>query len=146
MKNETDASNLSKFGHGLISACHASGLVLATSLTAEGREKRIQTLGRAAERGADGSALCLLASALRVARKDMITLPPHRFERLSRGKGWARKGKGAAAQWGERTDDGYAVGPGRWVVGGNDGFSRKGEDVWVVEAVEVGDETWTVAS
>lgn len=74
-----------------------------------------------------------------------ICLPPHRYEGLSRGRGWARKGRGANAEWGERTDGGYRVGPGRWTVGGNDGFSRKGEVIWTVEHIRVGEETWTVA-
>lgn len=73
-------------------------------------------------------------------------LPPHRFESLSRGSGWCRKGKGDSATWGERTDGGYRVGPGRWIVGGNDGFRRKGSDEWTVEHVTVGGQIWTVAS
>lgn len=87
-----------------------------------------------------------LGEALRVGRQSTIVLPAHRLEGLSRGKGWARKGKGSAAEWGERESDGYRVGPGYWTVGGNDGFSRKGETQWAVEHVTVGDATWTVAS
>lgn len=86
-----------------------------------------------------------LASATRLSRKTSIVLPSHRFEGLSRGKGWARKGRGDKAEWGERDGNGYIVGPGRWVVGGHDGFSRKGEDTWEVTHVQVGKETWTVA-
>ena len=47
--------------------------------------------------------------------------------------------------WGQRTNGGYRISPGRWTIGGNDGFSRKGEDVWNVEHVTVGSETWTIA-
>ncbi|HSE02925.1 MAG TPA: hypothetical protein VLK35_02130 [Methylomirabilota bacterium] len=87
-----------------------------------------------------------LAGASRLSRKDTIILPAHRFESLSRGRGWARKGKGAGATWGEREEKGYRVGPGYWEVGGHDGFSRKGADTWTVKHITVGDATWTIAS
>lgn len=94
----------------------------------------------------DDATFARLGNAMRVARRDTIILPAHRYESLSRGRGWARKGRGHSAQWGERTDKGYRVGPGRWTVGGSDGYSRKGEDTWTVEHVSVGSETWAVAS
>lgn len=94
----------------------------------------------------DDALFVKLGNAASVARKATVTLPAHRFEGLSRGKGWARAGKGASVAWGERTGRGYLVGPGRWTVGGNDGFSRKGENIWVVEHVTVGGETWTIAN
>jgi hypothetical protein len=81
-----------------------------------------------------------------VSRAHTILVPANRLENLSRGKGWARKGRGDRAEWGERADGGYRVGPGKWTVGGNDGFDRKREDVWDVEHVQVGAETWTIAS
>jgi hypothetical protein len=108
---------------------------------------RIKRLARAIELGADDATLTVLTEALRTSEQTTIVLPAHRYEGLSRGRGWARKGKGASAVWGERDDDGgYRVGPGRWTVGGNDGFSRKSETTWKVEHVAVGVETWTVAS
>lgn len=108
--------------------------------------KRLERLVEAIELGASDAALEALCDAARTSRTTEITLPAHRYEGLSRGRGWARKGRGDSAVWGERVDGGYRVGPGRWVVGGSDGFSRKGETVWEVKHVAVGDQTWTVAS
>jgi hypothetical protein len=63
-------------------------------------------------------------------------VPCHRFENLSRGRGWARLGSGKEAVWGERSNGGYRLRQeGRWVVGGHDGFSRKGETIWTVRRV-----------
>lgn len=94
----------------------------------------------------DDALFVRIAKSLRVSRKGTVTLPAHRYEGLSRGRGWCRQGRGSSAVWGERVDNGYQVGPGRWIVGGNDGFSRKGEESWNVEHIEVGDKTWTIAS
>jgi hypothetical protein len=91
----------------------------------------------------DFIALCL---ARRFARKTTVVLPQGHLEGLSRGKGWCRKGKGDSAEWGEREGaKGYRVGPGDWVVGHSDGFSRKRQDRWRVRHITVGGETWTVA-
>src|SRR4051812_24609057 len=99
-------------------------------------EKRLETLTIAHDK-VDDATFTKLANALRAARKDTVLLPAHRFEGLSRGKGWARKGRGDSAVWGERDDGGYRVGPGKWTVGGNDGFTRKGQDEWVVAHIQV---------
>lgn len=107
---------------------------------------RRESLTMALALGASDAALETICDALRVARRNTIVLPRQHLETLSRGRGWARKGRGSTAVWGERVDGGYRVGPGRWTVGGNDGFSRKAETVWDVEHVTVGSETWTVAS
>jgi hypothetical protein len=106
--------------------------------------KRLESLSLANLRVSD-EIFTTLALALRLSRKTTIILPMHRFEGLSRGRGWARKGSHANAEWGEREDGGYRVGPGRWIVGGNDGFQRKGQTVWTVKHIQVGDETWTIA-
>ena len=107
---------------------------------------RMESLRLATEAGADMATLKRIAAALRVERKATIVLPMQRYEMLSRGKGWARKGRGDKAVWGERVEGGYEVGAGRWTVGGSDGFSRKGEDQWTVEEIKVGVETWTIAN
>jgi len=107
---------------------------------------RMESLRLATEAGADMATLTRIAGALRVARKSTIVLPRQRLENLSRGKGWARKGRGTTATWGERVDGGYEVGAGKWTVGGSDGFTRKGEDQWTVEEIKVGAETWTIAN
>jgi hypothetical protein len=109
-------------------------------------DARRPLLARAIEWEADLATLEILASALRVSSGSTITLPAHRYEMLSRGRGWARKGQGQSASWGNRTDRGYEVTPGRWVVGATDGFSRKASDAWVVKSVSVGSETWLVAN
>lgn len=106
---------------------------------------REESLAIAAGLGADAATLEVLRAATRLSRRDTIVLPHHRFELLSRGKGWARKGQGKDVTWGERADGGYRVGPGRWTVGGNDGFTRKGEVIWTVRHVQVGAQTWTLA-
>lgn len=120
---------------------------LAALLTAhpDVPETRHRNLTAAIELGADDAALTALCEARRTSRKSTIVLPPQRLENLSRGRGWARKGRGQSAEWGERVDGGYRVGPGRWIVGGSDGFSRKGEDEWTVKNITVGAETWTIA-
>jgi hypothetical protein len=45
-------------------------------------------------------------------------------------------GRGKSAVWGEGVDEGYRLrSEGKWIIGGHDGFSRKGEDVWDVRRV-----------
>jgi hypothetical protein len=106
---------------------------------------RIESLEIAVALGADEKTLVVLRDASRLCRNDTIILPAHRYESLSRGRGWARKGSGSSAVWGERADKGYRVSAGRWVVGATDGFSRKASDVWTVKHVRVGEATWTIA-
>ncbi len=107
---------------------------------------RIERLAEAIELGADDQALEAIRLAVRTSKSDTIVLPPHRYEGLSRGRGWCRMGAGGRAVWGERVTGGYEVSEGKWTVGGNDGFSRKGEDRWVVKRVQVGRQVWTVAN
>jgi hypothetical protein len=107
---------------------------------------RYAALQFAIDAGANEKVLAKLCEASLTSRKDTIVLPAHRFENLSRGRGWARQGRGNNVQWGEKVDGGYRVGPGKWSVGATDGFSRKGSDDWLVEHVRVGGETWTIAS
>jgi hypothetical protein len=106
---------------------------------------RRENLARALALGASEVTIARLANATRVNRKATIVLPAHRYEGLSRGRGWARQGRGERAVWGERCDTGYRVGPGRWSVGATDGFRRKDATTWTVAHVQVGSETWTVA-
>jgi hypothetical protein len=116
--------------------------------SAEGKPanpSREATLTAAIKLGASAAALRSIALSRLVSKSLTIALPPHRYEGLSRGKGWARKGSGDSVVWGEKAREGYLVGPGRWVVGGNDGFNRKGENHWEVEHVQVGSSIWTVA-
>jgi len=110
-------------------------------------EKRLESLTRAHAAGVSDEVFMQLAKALRLARNsETIELPAHRYEGLSRGRGWARKGKGDNAEWGERTDGGYRVGAGKWSVGATDGFNRKGALDWEVKHVQVGEQTWTIAN
>lgn len=109
-------------------------------------ETRLERLRLAIDLGASPGALVALRDARRTSRRASILVPRNRLEGLSRGRGWARKGRGSSAEWGEREDGYYRVGPGKWTVGGSDGFSRKKSDSWVVEHVQVGDQTWTIAN
>lgn len=108
-------------------------------------EKRAESLALAHERGVSDTALAALAAAERLSQRQTVWLPAHHYESLSRGRGWCRQGRGDSAQWGEREDGGYRVGPGKWVVGATDGFSRRAEQRWIVRHVTVGEKTWTVA-
>ena len=118
-------------------------------ICAEGRDvddARRELLLIAIALGADDKILVAIREARRVSRTNTIVLPPGRYEHLSRGKGWARLGKGDNVTWGERTKGGYCVGPGKWAVGSNDGYKRKDSVPWTVKHIAVGAETWTVAS
>lgn len=108
---------------------------------------RCESIIIAASRGAAPVTLKKIGEANRLARKKGIVLPPHRYESLSRGSGWCRKGCGKDAVWGTRTPEGYFVDtPGTWTVGASDGYNRKATETWKVEFVQVGDETWTIAN
>ena len=110
-------------------------------------DARRERLTIAIAAGATDEALIALRDAERTSMTDTITLSSHRYEHLSRGRGWCRQGRGADVRWGERTDGGdYRVGPGRWSVGATDGFDRKAAVDWRVTHVQVGGQTWTVAS
>ena len=87
-----------------------------------------------------------IATARIISQEPTLILPPGRYDHCSRGRGWARKGKGDAVSWGDKVQEGYEVGPGTWVQGSNDGFNRKGSIHWEVEAVPVGQGTWLVAN
>jgi hypothetical protein len=108
--------------------------------------KRQESLTLAIAAGAPLAVLETLRDANRLAKSSTIVLPALRYESLSRGRGWARKGRGTVVTWGERVSDGYRVGPGSWEVGATDGFSRKDKCTWDVEHVLVGDQTWTIAN
>jgi hypothetical protein len=119
-----------------------SRLALAVS------ESRADSLAIAHAMGCDDPTIIRLAAAKRLKRGAGIVLPTHRYENLSRGRGWCRKGNRDSAVWGERVSGGYRVtSDGRWVVGGNDGFSRKDEAVWNVLSVTLpGGIIWTIAN
>jgi hypothetical protein len=108
--------------------------------------KRQESLALAIAAGAPLSVLETLRDANRLAKSLTVVLPALRYESLSRGRGWARKGRGTAVTWGEHVEDGYQVGPGSWEVGATDGFSRKDKRTWTVKHVRVGDQTWTIAN
>lgn len=108
-------------------------------------DERRKSLELAIAAGVDQETLDTLGDAARLSRSSTIVLPHHRYEHLSRGRGWARKGTGPNVEWGQRVGNGYRVGPGHWSVGSTDGFSRKGGVDWVVRHISVGPETWTIA-
>jgi hypothetical protein len=99
-------------------------------------DERCHTLVVAAAAGATPADLKAVAEATRASRGAYIWVPCHRYEGLSRGRGWARLGSGKDVVWGERSNGGYRLRQeGRWVVGGHDGFQRKGETTWTVRRV-----------
>jgi hypothetical protein len=99
-------------------------------------DARCYNLVLAASRGATPLDLRDIAEATRTSTGDGIIVPAHRYESLSRGRGWARLGKGKDAVWGDREPDGYRLRKeGRWIVFGSDGFNRKGETIWDVRRV-----------
>lgn len=110
-------------------------------------ESRLESLTMAHAAGVDDDTMRTLADADRLRRANWIALPAGRYEKLSRGKGWARFGRGKDAQWGERVEDGYkAAREGEWTVGSDDGFQRKDQVEWHVRHVQVGASVWTIAS
>ena len=109
-------------------------------------EVRLESLRKAIKLGATHEVLVMLATALRVGRKETVFLPAGRHEHLSRGSGWCRKGRGSDAVWGAREAPGYRCGPGRWIVGSSDGFHRNAEETYTARHVQVGGETWTIAN
>jgi hypothetical protein len=99
-------------------------------------DARCRALLLAASRGATPQDLRAIAEATRVSTGDGITVPAHHYETLSRGRGWARFGRGKEAVWADRVEGGYRLRlAGRWIIGGHDGFTRRGEDVWNVKCV-----------
>ncbi len=110
-------------------------------------DSRKDSIRMAIESGADEATIIEIRDANRASRKTVVTLLPHRYENLSRGNGWCRKGRGDSAEWANKNEKGnYVVGPGTWAVGGHDGFTRKNENVWTVKHIAVGTETWTIAN
>jgi hypothetical protein len=91
----------------------------------------------------------LFESAVSVSNQGELNveLPCNRLERdCKHGKGWARLEKEGSTTWGVKTENGYRVSrPGRWTVGGNDGFSRKKEDYYRVARVKLGELFWVIA-
>lgn len=108
-------------------------------------ETRYKTLHLAIAAGASDAVLTQLCKAARVSRKATIILPAHRFENLSRGRGWARQGTGDNVLWGEKVEGGYRCGPGKWSIGATDGFQRKDSTEWRVSNIMVGSEVWSTA-
>lgn len=107
---------------------------------------RQETIDTARALGADEATIEKLTTAVRVRRAADILLPMEHLETLSRGKGWCRSGRGDSATWGIREEGHYRVGPGEWVVFGSDGYNRRKQTEWVVENVQVGEQTWTIAN
>jgi hypothetical protein len=98
---------------------------------------RCRVLAVAAARGATPRDLKDIAEAQKASMMpDGVVVPAHHYEGLSRGRGWARLGRGSNVVWGERVEGGYRLrAEGKWIIGGHDGFTRRGEDVWDVRCV-----------
>jgi hypothetical protein len=98
---------------------------------------RAAVVVRAAAAGATPLQLKRIADACRTSEQASgILLPAGRYEGLSRGRGWARRGTGSDVEWGTREDGGYRVATeGTWTIGSTDGFSRKDATQWKVSRV-----------
>jgi len=91
-----------------------------------------------------------LITVRRVAYDGTVTLPHGRYHRLSRGKGWARLGRGDNVQWGANTGKTWRVtSPGEWTVQSSDGFDRDETTTWEVYALDFHSDTgahrWLIA-
>lgn len=140
------ARSMGVAGKSAMAARVLNGRIARVAGGAAVSDARRASLALAHEAGVDDRTFAKLATAKRLSRKADIELPAHRLESMSRGRGWARNGTGKNVRWGERSKNGYKVGPGEWSVGGHDGFHRKGEETWNVRHVMVGGKTWTIAS
>jgi len=128
-------------------ATTATAAILADLLTGHEDEREFLAGVLAEDPGTDRATLVALRDAVRVERRSAtIVLPAGRLEGLSRGRGWCRQGRGDAAVWGHRCAGGYRVGPGAWVVGATDGFSRQSRTDWIVSRLVVGGDVWTIAA
>ena len=102
---------------------------------------------QAIELGAPAKTLRAILDADRLKRAPYIVLPAGRYDHLSRGRGWARKGTGATVEWGDKHENGWKVAtPGVWTVGSTDGYNRKENKKYTVKHLQVGDQTWTIAN
>lgn len=109
-------------------------------------DKRRESIRIAVELGADDDTIAKIAEAGRVGRLGYVTIPG-RYLHLSRGKGWARLGRGSNAVWGEQRSDGFRLREaGQWVIYTSDGFKREDRETWDVEMIHVGPQIWAVAS
>lgn len=86
-----------------------------------------------------------LVTAVRVNADPKIGIMT-RYGHLSRGKCWGRQGNGKNVTWAEKANGIVYLTPGVWTVGSDDGFKRRDSDVWTVEHVTVGQQTWTIAN
>lgn len=134
-------ATVEKFGVGDSFEDRLEGLGLR--LPDEGRN---ETLRVAHEAGVSDEDLLRIAGSIRVSRGPTIEVPL-KYGHTSRAKSWARLGSGDYVEWGE-IDGSRATlhDEGEWVVFSSDGFKRQKKTTWKVEHVQVGDQTWTIAS
>ena len=105
---------------------------------------RTESVRIAIQNGADRGTIEAIRDATLVARRATIVIPT-RYLLLSRGRGWARQGRGPEAIWGKQDGFGFRVGAGEWTVFSSDGFSRDVKVEWSVRHINVGTETWSLA-
>ena len=105
-------------------------------------EARSLFFQEAIELGVDYPTLAKIAEAKRISNGETITLPQCRYAHLSRGTSWIGAGHSGPVSFLRS----HSVGPGKYRVGGSDGFKRKETLKWTVEAIKVGPKTWTIAN
>ena len=96
--------------------------------------RRAGILAIAAANGATLAELARIAAAPYAAVGDTVAVGT-RYGHLSRGKAWARQGKGAAVVWAKKSGGTVHLTPGNWTVGSDDGFKRKERVEWNVSVV-----------
>jgi hypothetical protein len=114
-----------------------AGHAIAARLGLTVSDARAKTLVRCADAGATDAQLKAIASAELANSYGKIKLPAHRYEMLSRGRGWCRSADGVFAN--DRDGSLYVVTePGQWTVGASDGFSRKDKTTYRVQRMQIG--------
>lgn len=96
--------------------------------------RRAGMLAIASANGATIAELARIAAAPYASVGDTVAVGT-RFGHLSRGKVWARQGKGAAVVWAKKSGGTVHLTPGNWTVGSDDGYKRKERVGWTVSLV-----------
>ena len=97
-------------------------------------QRRAGILAIAAANGASIADLARIAAAPYASIGDTVAVAT-RFGHLSRGKAWARQGKGSKVTWAKKSGGTVYLTPGIWTVGSDDGFGRKEASEWTVSLV-----------
>lgn len=95
---------------------------------------RAGTVAVALLNGASVAELARIAAAKKASRGASVRVST-RFGALSRGKCWARMGRGQSVEWADKDGGAVMLPAGKWTVGSDDGFSRKEQTEWTVVSI-----------